>query len=67
MSEKKLRVLVVGASGTIGKAVVTELSQRHEIVTAGSKSGDVQINIEDVARYRRIPQKCRKMILQTGD
>ena len=27
-----MRVLVVGASGTIGRAVVAELGQRHEIV-----------------------------------
>lgn len=44
---RRLRILVVGASGTLGRAVVAELGQRHEIVTAGSKTGDVRIDIVD--------------------
>ena len=43
----RLRILVVGASGTLGRAVVAELEQRHEIIAAGSKSGDVKLDIED--------------------
>ena len=49
MSSPKLRILLVGASGTLGKAVAAELSQRHEIVTAGSKSGDIRIDMTDPA------------------
>ncbi|MBV8442131.1 MAG: short chain dehydrogenase, partial [Hyphomicrobiales bacterium] len=33
------RILVIGASGVLGRAIVAELSPRHEIVAAGSKSG----------------------------
>ena len=40
-----MKVLVVGASGTIGQAVVAELAPRHEIVTAGRSSGDVRLDI----------------------
>lgn len=47
MTEKRLRVLLVGASGTIGKAVAAELSARHEVIGAGSKSGSVRIDLED--------------------
>lgn len=43
----RLRVLVVGASGALGRAVVAELEQRHDVVKAGSKSGDVRIDIAD--------------------
>jgi NAD(P)-dependent dehydrogenase (short-subunit alcohol dehydrogenase family) len=43
----RLRILVIGASGELGRAVVAELSARHEIISAGSKSGDVRIDISD--------------------
>jgi NAD(P)-dependent dehydrogenase (short-subunit alcohol dehydrogenase family) len=43
----RLRILVVGASGELGRAIVAELSPRHEIITAGSKSGDIRIDIAD--------------------
>ena len=47
--EKRLRILVVGASGVLGRAVVRELGARHEIIAAGSKSGDIRIDIADPA------------------
>ncbi len=47
-----MRVLVVGASGTIGRAVVAELRERHEIVAAGRESGDVRVDITDKASIR---------------
>ncbi len=45
----RLRILVVGASGLLGRAVVAELSPRCDIVSAGSKSGDIRIDIADPA------------------
>ena len=45
----RLRILLVGASGMLGKAVAAELSPRHEIISAGSKSGDIRIDIADPA------------------
>ena len=42
-----MRILIVGASGTIGRAVVAELGQRHEIISAGRSSGDVRMDITD--------------------
>jgi NAD(P)-dependent dehydrogenase (short-subunit alcohol dehydrogenase family) len=46
---ERLRILVVGASGMLGRAVVAELGARHEIIAAGSKSGDIRIDIADPA------------------
>jgi len=46
---QRLRILVIGASGTLGRAIVDELKPRHEIITAGSKSGDVRIDVSDPA------------------
>ncbi len=36
-----MKVIVVGGSGTIGKAVVKELGLRHEVISVGRKSGDL--------------------------
>jgi NAD(P)-dependent dehydrogenase (short-subunit alcohol dehydrogenase family) len=47
-----MRILIVGASGTIGRAVVAELSQRHEVIGAGRASGDVRLDITDPASIR---------------
>lgn len=47
-----MKILVVGASGTIGRAVVAELGARHDIVTAGRNSGDVRVDITDAASIR---------------
>ena len=46
---ERLRILLVGASGVLGRAVAAELAPRHDIVTAGSKSGDIRIDIADPA------------------
>lgn len=40
-----MRILLVGASGTIGQAVAAELGPRHEVVTAGRSSGDVRLDL----------------------
>ncbi len=45
----RLRILLIGASGVLGRAVAAELAPRHDIVTAGSKSGDIRIDIADPA------------------
>ena len=42
-----MRILIVGASGTIGRAVVSELGQRHEVIAAGRASGNVHLDITD--------------------
>ena len=43
-----MRIVVVGASGTVGQAIVSELSPRHEIVPVGQKSGDVRMDVTDL-------------------
>lgn len=43
-----MKIIVVGASGDIGRAACTELQQRHEIVRVGRSSGDYQADISDL-------------------
>lgn len=42
-----MKILLIGASGTVGRAVVDELNQagHHEIIRAGRTSGDVQVDL----------------------
>lgn len=48
-----MRIIVIGATGTIGTAVVNLLSQDHTVVKVGNKSGDFQV---DLARKESIEQ-----------
>ena len=40
-----MRVVVVGATGTIGRAVVKKLSVRHEVIKVGHTGGDYHVDI----------------------
>ncbi|OYV88077.1 MAG: short chain dehydrogenase [Ignavibacteriae bacterium 37-53-5] len=40
-----MRIIVIGASGLIGKEVVKALSTKHEVVKVGHKSGDLRVDI----------------------
>lgn len=42
-----MKILVVGAAGDVGRAVCGELSQRHEIITAGRTSGEIRLDLTD--------------------
>ncbi|WP_028101790.1 short chain dehydrogenase [Pseudoduganella violaceinigra] len=54
-------VLVIGGSGTIGRAVVRELGKRHRVVTAGRSSGDHRVAIEDIASVRALFAKAGRV------
>lgn len=47
-----MKILIVGASGTIGRAVASELGQRHEIITGGRTSGDLRLDLTDSKSIR---------------
>lgn len=49
-----MKIVLIGASGTIGRAVHAELSQRHEVVSANSTSGDFRVDIADPASIRQL-------------
>ena len=52
-----MRIVVVGATGTIGKAVVAALQDRHEIVKVGNRGGDHQVDITDSNSIRALFEK----------
>ena len=42
-----MKIILVGANGDIGRAAFAELSTRHEIISVGRNSGDIQVDISD--------------------
>ncbi|AIU66772.1 short-chain dehydrogenase [Vibrio coralliilyticus] len=49
-----MKILVIGATGTIGKAVVEQLSTQHEVIRAGYKGGDVQVDLSSKASIEEL-------------
>ena len=56
-----MRILVVGGSGTVGRAAIKALSVRHEIVTAGRSAGDVTVDLMDEASVRAMFEKLGRL------
>ncbi len=44
-----MKILVVGGTGTIGKAVVDDLKQNHQVIAVGRNSGSLQVNLTKVS------------------
>ena len=49
-----MKIVVIGATGTIGKAVVDALAGRHEVIKVGKRGGDRQVDITDSESIRRL-------------
>ncbi|RQO57662.1 short chain dehydrogenase [Pseudomonas sp. KBW05] len=49
-----MKILLIGASGTVGSAIKAELAQRHEVISIGRSSGDFQVDISDSASIRKL-------------
>ncbi len=49
-----MKILLIGASGTIGSAIAKELAPRHEIVRIGRTSGEAQVDISDSGSIRKL-------------
>lgn len=56
-----MRILVVGASGTIGKAVVEELAKGNEVVRVSNKSTDITVDIASVASIKAMYKAVGKV------
>jgi len=44
-----MKVLLIGATGTIGKAVADRLSGKHEVIRVGHREGDYQVDLSSKA------------------
>jgi NAD(P)-dependent dehydrogenase (short-subunit alcohol dehydrogenase family) len=49
-----MKILIIGTTGAIGTKVKEELAKRHEIISAGRNSGDIQVDITDAASIEKM-------------
>lgn len=64
-----MKIIIIGASGTLGKKVTAALKGQHEIITAGSKSGDLQVDItstESIETFYKKAGKFDALVSVTG-
>lgn len=56
-----MKILLVGASGTIGQAVAHNLGQRHELITAGRRSGQHHVDLTQDASVEALLEAVGKV------
>lgn len=49
-----MKVILVGASGTLGSAIAARLGSRHELIRVGRQSGDLQVDITQPESIRTL-------------
>jgi len=55
-----MKIILVGANGTIGKRIYEEFAPRHEVISVGRTSGDIRADIASL-------DSIREMYKQVGD
>ena len=56
-----MKIILIGAGGTLGKGVSAELSPRHELVSVGRTSGDFRADMREIASLRAVFQKIDRV------
>ena len=65
-----MKIIIIGATGTIGKHITKALQKDHEVLKAGSKSGDLQVDItspESIENFFKQAGKFDALISASGD
>ena len=52
-----MKIIVIGATGDIGRAACDELSNRHEVIRVGRKSGELFADISDRTSIKAMYEK----------
>jgi len=51
-----MKILLIGATGTIGKRISAQLSKKHEIISGGRTNANVEVDITDSASIEKMYQ-----------
>lgn len=54
-----MKILVIGASGTVGQGIVSELSRDHQVIRVGRTQGDFQVDLTS-------EESVKALFAQTG-
>nr|WP_269210545.1 short chain dehydrogenase [Photorhabdus temperata] len=57
----EMRVIVIGASGTVGKAITEELEKNHEVIRAGRSGLDIIVDTTSVDSIKNMYEKIGKV------
>src|SRR5690348_9132045 len=52
-----MKILLIGASGTIGQAIEKALSSRHQIVRVGRTKGEFQVDIASADSIKQLYER----------
>src|SRR3569623_1692104 len=58
-NNNKMKIIIVGATGTMGKHLAAAFEKEHEVIRVGSKSGNIQADITS-------PESIENMFKQAG-
>ncbi len=65
-----MKVIVIGATGTVGRAVVEQLTARHEVIQVGKHNGEYQVDMTDLDSVHKLFDKVGKadaVVVAAGD
>jgi len=56
-----MKILIIGANGTIGSMITKKLRLQHEVVTAGRSAGDLRVDLSSAASITRMFGKLKQI------
>lgn len=56
-----MKILIIGGNGTIGRAIVKELSARHEVLVASRTQADVLVDICNIQSIENMYEKASRL------
>ncbi len=54
-----MKILLIGASGTIGKRIFDEISKKHEVISGSRSGADVAVDITDAASIEKMYESTK--------
>ena len=56
-----MKILLIGASGTIGKRIYDRFAKNHEVVQASRNGGDIAVDITDAASMQKMYESVKNI------